>query len=415
MDKIPDINFKNDPLIKKVSRFLLIFQGCAFFIGIIFAGFHINALVLFIAFVSIVIFIGAIIWLNIRYKTNPIIKKRTNLNLKAASIKAQIQVHSTNIHLTHTAKEQLQKDEHNELDVALKNLQRSFVLTGLSNALILNATIPGIGPKLKERLIANGITNAARVDNRIDSIQGFGEAKLIEIKNWRNMILTELNYNIPKEIPIPQSEAIKKKFEAHHANNEAQKQKLQESKTKFENDLAQIQPRIIELSPFTFKYYFQKSIGSQGKLGIFSSVLLLISQICLGSNATAAAIVSSIPTATSTPTITSTPTATFTATITLTSTITNTPTITLTPTITFTPTITNTPYVFSTFTLLPYIPPVFTPTLNRTNCDPSYPTVCIPPPPPDLNCSDIPYRNFIVLPPDPHNFDGNHDGIGCQT
>jgi hypothetical protein len=45
-------------------------------------------------------------------------------------------------------------------------------------------------------------------------------------------------------------------------------------------------------------------------------------------------------------------------------------------------------------------------------CDASYPTVCIPPPPPDLDCGDIPYRNFTVLPPDPHRFDG--DGIGCE-
>jgi len=49
------------------------------------------------------------------------------------------------------------------------------------------------------------------------------------------------------------------------------------------------------------------------------------------------------------------------------------------------------------------------------NCDPSYPDVCIPPPPPDLDCSDIPYRNFRVLPPDPHHFDGDGDGIGCEA
>lgn len=48
-----------------------------------------------------------------------------------------------------------------------------------------------------------------------------------------------------------------------------------------------------------------------------------------------------------------------------------------------------------------------------SRCDPSYPTVCIPPPPPDLDCSDVPYRNFAVRPPDPHRFDLNHDGIGC--
>jgi hypothetical protein len=52
-------------------------------------------------------------------------------------------------------------------------------------------------------------------------------------------------------------------------------------------------------------------------------------------------------------------------------------------------------------------------------CAASYPTVCIPPPPPDLDCSDIPYRNFRVLwnvaNPDPHHFDGNRNGIGCET
>ena len=48
------------------------------------------------------------------------------------------------------------------------------------------------------------------------------------------------------------------------------------------------------------------------------------------------------------------------------------------------------------------------------NCDPAYPDVCIPPPPPDLDCKDIPYRNFRVLPPDPHRFDRDRDGIGCE-
>ncbi len=48
------------------------------------------------------------------------------------------------------------------------------------------------------------------------------------------------------------------------------------------------------------------------------------------------------------------------------------------------------------------------------NCDPSYPTVCIPSSPPDLDCADIPYRRFVVLAPDPHRFDGGGDGIGCE-
>jgi micrococcal nuclease len=51
---------------------------------------------------------------------------------------------------------------------------------------------------------------------------------------------------------------------------------------------------------------------------------------------------------------------------------------------------------------------------ERGNCDPAYPTVCIPPYPPDLDCKDIPYRRFQVNPPDPHFFDGDYDGLGCE-
>lgn len=54
---------------------------------------------------------------------------------------------------------------------------------------------------------------------------------------------------------------------------------------------------------------------------------------------------------------------------------------------------------------------------GAAGCHPSYPTVCIPAPPPDLNCADIPFRKFRVLrtisDPDPHDLDGNRDGVGC--
>lgn len=52
---------------------------------------------------------------------------------------------------------------------------------------------------------------------------------------------------------------------------------------------------------------------------------------------------------------------------------------------------------------------------DRAGCDPSYPDVCIPPPPPDLDCPEIPHRRFTVQPPDRHRFDGDRDGIGCES
>ena len=42
------------------------------------------------------------------------------------------------------------------------------------------------------------------------------------------------------------------------------------------------------------------------------------------------------------------------------------------------------------------------------------PDSCIASPPPQLNCDDITDKNFRVLPPDPHGFDSEGDGIGCE-
>jgi len=50
-----------------------------------------------------------------------------------------------------------------------------------------------------------------------------------------------------------------------------------------------------------------------------------------------------------------------------------------------------------------------------TECDPSYPDICIVQYPPDLNCDDIIYANFRVIGEDLHRFDGDNDGIGCES
>ncbi|MFN6497927.1 MAG: thermonuclease family protein [Nostoc sp. DedQUE01] len=57
---------------------------------------------------------------------------------------------------------------------------------------------------------------------------------------------------------------------------------------------------------------------------------------------------------------------------------------------------------------------VLTQEQQQNNCDPSYPDFCIPKNSPDLDCRDITQRRFRVLPPDPHGFDRDGDGIGCE-
>jgi hypothetical protein len=49
------------------------------------------------------------------------------------------------------------------------------------------------------------------------------------------------------------------------------------------------------------------------------------------------------------------------------------------------------------------------------NCDAAYPDVCIASAPPDLDCPEIIYHRFRVLAPDPHGFDRDKDGVGCEA
>jgi hypothetical protein len=49
------------------------------------------------------------------------------------------------------------------------------------------------------------------------------------------------------------------------------------------------------------------------------------------------------------------------------------------------------------------------------NCGRAYPDLCVPQPPPDLDCRDVTERDFRVLPPDPNDFDRDSDGIGCES
>jgi hypothetical protein len=52
------------------------------------------------------------------------------------------------------------------------------------------------------------------------------------------------------------------------------------------------------------------------------------------------------------------------------------------------------------------------------NCHPSYPDFCIPPPPPDINCTSAVIagrKNFRVTGPDVHRLDqGGRPGIACE-
>ena len=438
----------NDELARKVVRFILIFQVSALFIGLIFTFTRLNALALFLAFVTLVLMLGALFWAFIRYQTYPIVQEKKRLKKKAIDLQAQIAMNTGHIQRARQKREELQREEQAGMQVALMSSQNEYIRSGMNAARIEDSDIPGIGHGLKQKLALHGFTSAASITSHVTSVEGFGPAKSQAVIDWRNRVHVGLNSAKPTAVTPEQIKIIREKYDALHVSNTEAESKHLEHKGILEKTLGEIQPRIQELAPISFRRYLRKVLATRGIAAGLIAAVLIGTQVCLGTSTTVGAIMASIPTATLTPIATLTPTDTLTPTRTFTPTISDTPTITFTPTITDTPTVTLTPSRTSTPTKtqtptpsitltrtktrtpLPYIPPVETaippvepyiPPVETAipgpigNCDPSYPTVCIPPPPPDLNCDDIPFRNFQVLPPDPHNFDGNHDGFGCQS
>ena len=58
----------------------------------------------------------------------------------------------------------------------------------------------------------------------------------------------------------------------------------------------------------------------------------------------------------------------------------------------------------------------FSQSTNQTRkCDSAYPEACVKSLPPNLNCPDIPNTDFKFLPLDPHGFDRDENGRGCET
>lgn len=49
-----------------------------------------------------------------------------------------------------------------------------------------------------------------------------------------------------------------------------------------------------------------------------------------------------------------------------------------------------------------------------SGCDPAYAGACVPPPPPDLDCADIPERRIRSVGADPHRLDGDGNGVACE-
>ena len=358
-------DFENDALARKVTRFLVIFQGSALFLGIIFTLIRLSSTALFLAFVSLVVLLGALTWFYIRYGLHPIVQEKRKLTQQTKNLQAQILVQSTNLNLTQQKREKIKQAEQAELSAALQNIQKKHIDSGLSSFHIANADIPGINWELKQLLVSYGFSNALSITPDVKTIEGFSPAKTQAVLDWQARIRSYFDGTKPKDLPQDTYNPIKNKFQIQNANNDAEERKIQETKTKLENRNKEIQPLLNTLAPLTFGFYLRNALGSKGIVAALTGAGLILSNILLGSSATFGAVKAALATSTFTPTITYTLTRTYTPTITDTPTMTDTPTLTLTSTSVDTPTSTLTPG--PTFTPTLTLTLTSTPTVTRTN------------------------------------------------
>jgi hypothetical protein len=406
---MPEGAFQNDLISRRIMRLLLILQLAALVVVLALSLMGLSLAAVVISFLSFFVMLGVILWLCLRYQMLPIVREKKQLERLVLKFQRNLRVEKNTIQECKKERDRLFEAEKDELSATLRTLQRDYLETGLAKAFVKEASIPGFGPRLKERLAGYGIVSAADVSSGIAGLPGFGESKCQALLGWRSSVLARLEITKPAVLPSKQVEMIKQSYQVLHDKNNAAERKAITSQQILEHELLSLKPRLRGFVRVTFPGYLSHSLASRGIVAGLVAFVLIVTQIVSSVSATGSAIMASIPAAARTGTIISTPTQTATPSQTLTSTITHAPTITSTATIA----ITLTP----TFTLEPKNTPTLVPPASggTDNCHPSYPGVCIPPPPPELDCKDISYRHFQVLPPDPHNFDRDSDGIGCES
>lgn len=411
---------EDDPSSRKTIRFALLIQITAVGIVLALILFQFYSLALSLSCVTFFLLAATALWLYLHYQKIPIVREKRHLQKRALDLQRKIAAQGNIIQGATRKRTALFQDQHDEINIVLHHSQQAYIKKGLEGSQIKVAQIPGVGPKLKERLAEHRITNAAQIKNEsLSKILGFGESKRQALFSWRNTLQADLESTKPTKLTEEQAESIKGKYQARHHENDISERDAQARKRDCTNELNTIRPRLEQLASMTFISYVSRSLDSRKAVGILLASLLIGAQVVSSVSATASSFIASIPTATITPSQTATSTPTTIPTNTFTQTITSTSTITDTPSATSTPPATDTP--LPTFTPLFILQPSSTPQIpvsgggGSGSCHPSYPGICIPPPPPDLNCPDIPYRNFQVLPPDPHDFDREGDGLGCEN
>ncbi|MDQ3004408.1 MAG: hypothetical protein M3R47_03380 [Chloroflexota bacterium] len=323
-----DVRFKEDPSARKAMRFLLFLQITAMLLVIGLIVFESYSLALPVSFLTLIVFIATIVWLYLRFQKIPIVREKADVQKRLLNVQNKIRKEVNLIQVARKKRESLYQEEQAEAQATLKKSQDAHIEKGLANNSLKHADIPGVGPKLKERLAGYGVVSAAQIGRNLSRIPGFGQAKQQVLIEWQNAVLMRLESTRPISLTNAQFEYILNTYQALRRLNDTAEKTAQDNKRAAEYELNSLAPRLKQLAPITFMTYASRSLASGGMVAALIAVVLIIAQLVSSVGATASSLMASIPTATPTGTATLAPANTFTPTATARPARTSTPTIT---------------------------------------------------------------------------------------
>jgi hypothetical protein len=420
-----NISFAGDPLSRKVTRLLLLLQIAAMVIVVGLSLAHLFFLAFAISILTLLVLSLTLLWLYARYRELPVVREKRELERLVLKFQKGVQTEEKNIQAAVRERARLFQAEKEEISIALGTLQKKHTENGLRMASMHEAAISGVGPTLKEQMAGTGILSAADITEKITELPGIREDEAQALMDWRRSLLEKLESTQPSGLPQKQMEAIQQKVRVLQGQNDAVDRKARASQQMLKYELISFRERLKQLAPFTFPRYLSRSLASRGIVAAPLTFALIMTQVVSSVSATASSINAWIPTAMASPTTTIMPARKATNIITHPPTAITALIETMTPLQTSTFIATAAPSQTSTATRTPFPTLTLQPSSTAIipvsgggsagDCNPSYPGVCIHSAPPDLDCKDVPYRRFQVLPPDPHNFDRDGDGIGCES
>jgi len=132
----------------------------------------------------------------------------------------------------------LQTAEANELGAALRNLQSQHLLNYLQGSSIERATVSGVGPKLKERLMAAGFRTAADIEYyRVLRVQRIGPQLASGLVAWRKDTERAAAGVTPRALPQGVEATIRSRYAG-------QVQGVQTEKTREKDQLRKDEPAV---------------------------------------------------------------------------------------------------------------------------------------------------------------------------